>query len=102
MDSTVLGFVLQITYAVGAFILGTAWNKSRSLSIRQKAMESGTRAMLKMELCRIHKESTTAGCIAYDDEAIAEEIYNAYHSLGGNGQGTKMMADIRKLAMKGR
>ena len=65
-------------------------------------MESGTRAMLKMELCRIHKDSTAAGAITYDDEAIAEEIYTAYHSLGGNGQGTKMMADIRKLAMKGR
>ncbi len=102
MDSTLLGFILQVTYAVGAFVLGTAWNKSRSLSLRQKAMESGTRAMLKMELCRIHKESTAQGCIAYDDEAIAEEIYTAYHSLGGNGQGTKMMADIRKLAMKGR
>ena len=102
MDSTVLGFSLQVAYAVGAFVLGTVWNKSRNLSIRQKAMESGTRAMLKMELCRIHKDSTAAGAITYDDEAIAEEIYTAYHSLGGNGQGTKMMADIRKLAMKGR
>ncbi len=102
MDSTVLGFSLQVAYAVGAFVLGTAWNKSRSLSDRQKAMESGTRAMLKMELSRIHKDSTMAGAITYDDEALAEEIYTAYHTLGGNGQGTKMMADIRKMAMKGR
>ena len=97
MNESLLGFGLQILYAIGAFALGTAWNRSKDLTARQKAMENGTRAMLKMELCRIHRESVSSGHIGYNDEAIAEEIYNAYHSLGGNGQGTKMIDDIRRL-----
>ncbi len=100
MDANLMGFFLQVAYALGAFALGRVWSKSKDLTARQKAMESGTRAMLKMELCRIHKEATQKGYISYADEAIAEEIYTAYHSLGGNGQGTKMMKDIQKITMK--
>ncbi len=100
MDSTVLGFILQVTYAVGAFTLGHFWNKSHELSARQLAMEKGTRALLKTELCRIHRESTTRGGLPYDEESLAEELYSAYHALGGNGQGTTMINDIREM-MKG-
>lgn len=101
MDATLISFGLQVSYSVGAFVLGYFWNKSRELSARQLAMERGTRALLKTELCRIHRESTTRGGLSYDDESLAEEIYSAYHSLGGNGQGTTMINDIRKMMMKG-
>ena len=99
MDSALVSFYLQIVYAVGALIFGYAWNKQRGLSARHKGMENGTRALLKMELCRIHRESTSNGFITYDDASIAEEIYAAYHVLGGNGSGTHMMTDIRKMRM---
>ena len=101
MNSEFWALGLQIVYSVGSFVLGYFWTKSRALSARQAAMEDGTRALLKMELCRIHRESIQQGTLSYDNESIAEEIYAAYHSLGGNGQGTTMINDIRKLMMGG-
>lgn len=88
-------------YSAGAFVFGYAWNKSRSLSRRQKGVEQGTRILLKMNLIRIHRASSKQGCITYDDAALAEEIYDAYHALGGNGSGTHMLADIKKMRMLG-
>ncbi len=54
MDDTLLNFGLQIAYALGAFVLGRVWTRSKDLTARQRAMENGTRATLKIELCRIH------------------------------------------------
>lgn len=101
MDSALFSFMLQVVYSVGAFVFGYAWNKSRSLSRRQEGIEHGTRILLKMNLIRIHRASSKQGCITYDDAALAEEIYAAYHALGGNGSGTHMLADIKKMRMVG-
>ena len=53
--------------------------------------------LLKIELRRIHEKGQSEHKISYADEASAEEIYGTYHALGGNGQGTSMVQDIRKL-----
>lgn len=101
MDSALFSFILQVVYSVGAFVFGYAWNKSRSLSRRQEGIENGTRILLKMNLIRIHRVSSKNGYITYDDAALAEEIYDAYHALGGNGSGTHMLEDIKKMRMVG-
>lgn len=101
MDSALFSFILQVVYSVGAFVFEYAWNKSRSLSRWQEGIEHGTRILLKMNLIRIHRVSSKKGCITYDDAALAEEIYDAYHALGGNGSGTHMLADIKKMRMVG-
>nr|DAG49954.1 MAG TPA: minor structural protein [Bacteriophage sp.] len=97
MDPFISNMVTQGGYAVLSFAVGYLLNKSRSLTTRRKALENGVKVLLKIELRRAHEESTHRGKITYDDEALAEEIYLAYHALHGNGQGTAMLADLRKL-----
>ena len=71
-----------------------------TISQKQTAMEDGMRMMLKIELRRIYSHAIKQGYISYEDEQFAEDIYNRYHALGGNGQGTKMIADIKALEMR--
>lgn len=96
MDAFVAPIVSQAAYALVAFITGYLWNKSRSLAKHQSANDSGMRALLKAELKRIHTRAMCNGYITYEDGELAEEVYSAYHMLGGNGQGTAMIKQIRE------
>lgn len=87
----------QGSYAVLSFAVGFLWNKERGRAKKAKDTECGIRALLKIELRRIHEKGQSEHKISYADEASAEEIYSTYHALGGNGQGTSMIQDLRKL-----
>lgn len=87
----------QGSYAILSFAVGYLLNKERGNKKKRESTECGIRALLKIELRRIHEKGQSEHKISYADEASAEEIYGTYHALGGNGQGTSMVQDIRKL-----
>ena len=87
----------QGSYAVLSFFIGYLLNKERGNKKKRESTECGIRALLKIELRRIHEKGQSEHKLSYADEASAEEIYSTYHELGGNGQGTTMIQDIRKL-----
>ena len=78
-------------------VIGYLWNKARGLSAKRDAIEAAMRVILKVNLLRIYDTAVREGHITIEAEGIAEEVYKHYHALGGNGQGTKIIADIRKL-----
>ena len=71
-----------------------------SVSQRQAAIEDGVRMILKIELRRIYATASQCGYVTYEDETFAEEIFEKYHALGGNGQGTTMIEALRKMEMR--
>lgn len=77
--------------------VGYLWNKARGLSKKRDAVEAAMRVILKINLLSIYETAVRDGHITIETEGIAEEVYEHYHALGGNGQGTKIIADIRKL-----
>lgn len=87
----------QGSYVVLSFAFGYLLNKERSNKTKRQSTECGIRAILKIELRRIHEKGQSEHKLSYADEASAEEIYATYHALGGNGQGTTMINDIRKM-----
>lgn len=87
----------QGSYAVLSFFIGYLFNKERGNKKKRENTECGIRALLKIELRRIHERGEAEHKLSYADEASAEEIYATYHALGGNGQGTTMINDIRKM-----
>lgn len=87
----------QGSYAVLSFFIGYLLNRERGNKKKKESTECGIRALLKIELRRIHERGQTEHKLSYADEASAEEIYATYHALGGNGQGTTMINDIRKM-----
>lgn len=60
-----------------------------------RALIGGVRALLRADLNRIHTEYVQTGRpvnLALKDEA--DDIYAAYHALGGNGVGSELHRQI--------
>ncbi len=72
-----------------------AQRQTQAQDDRQKAMEQGMRALMKGELVAIHERFVQAGRpmpVEIKDEA--DQVYDAYHALGGNGTGTELHRQI--------
>ncbi len=95
-----LSGVPNAIYGLGTFFIGFLWQKSRDNTQRNAALEKGVEAILLLELRRIHERGAQQQWLSYADKASAEHIYSSYHGLGGNGQGTTILNDIRKLPSK--
>lgn len=96
----VITIVPEAIYGFGTFLIGFFWRKSQDNAKHYRALEKGVEAILLLELRRIHERGTGQKWLSYADKASAEQIYASYHGLGGNGQGTAILNDIRKLPSK--
>lgn len=64
------------------------------------ANSKGTMLLLRVQLIEYHDKYVNLGEIpsyAYDN---FNEMYDAYHALGGNGMITKMREEIKELHLK--
>ena len=96
----IIALVPEAIYGLGTFLIGFFWRKSQDTAKHYRALEKGVEAILLLELRRIHERGTGQKWLSYADKASAEHIYSSYHGLGGNGQGTAILNDIRKLPSK--
>lgn len=96
----VITLVPEAIYGFGTFLIVFFWRKSQDNAKHYRALEKGVEAILLLELRRIHERGTGQKWLSYADKASAEHIYSSYHGLGGNGQGTAILNDIRKLPSK--
>lgn len=56
--------------------------------------------LLKSQLKEYYLEYTERGYVTTDELDACIEIYETYHNLGGNGTGTKMIEDVKRLPIK--
>jgi hypothetical protein len=67
-----------------------------------RALVKGMQAMMRGELHRIHRETVRRGLpVDLDVAEEADDVYDAYHSLGGNGVGTQLHDEIIAAAAAG-
>ena len=64
------------------------------------ANSRGTMLLLRVQLIEYHDKYTTLGEIPSYAYENFEEMYKAYHDLGGNGMVTKMHEEIQALHLK--
>lgn len=88
-------------YTIMAFAIGVLWNKWRAEKAKQSKMERGLRALLRSRLRDIHERAVCRGWITYDELQDAEDNYESYHGMGGNGRGTDLIKALRALPVKG-
>lgn len=65
-----------------------------------KALNKGVRALLWERLNNIYEYALWQDGLTVDERHNAENIYNAYHALGGNGTGTKLYEAIENLPIR--
>ena len=97
--------ILKETYFVALPIIltgfmgwiGTTLNKQQK---ERSANSKGTMLILRYMLRRYHAEYKHKGYVTQAQYNEFEEMYNAYHELGGNGSVTHMWSEIQRLEIR--
>lgn len=101
---TMREFLLQ-TYTVALPVVLTAlmgyivWLLQNQKKDRD-ANSKGTMLLLRVQLIEYHDKYTELGEIPSYAYENFQEMYDAYHALGGNGMITKMHEEIEELHLK--
>lgn len=72
-------------------------NSIKFKAAEQKIMHEGMVAILHNMVYRQGKQYIAKGEISVEDMKDYEYLYNAYHSLGGNGTGTEIYERVKNL-----
>ena len=74
--------------------------KVDNLSKKLDANGDGTKTLLADKLKYLCGKAINEGEITYDELRIIENLYNAYHELGGNGFMTDIYNRVKELKVK--
>lgn len=93
-------FLMQ-TYTIALpVLLGyIVWLLQRQKRDRD-ANSKGTMLLLRVQLIEYHQKWMERGYITRHGLENFLEMYNAYHSLGGNGMVTHLLEEIKALPIK--
>lgn len=92
---------LMTTYTIALpIILGYIVYILKEQSKKKDANSRGTMLLLRVQLIEYHDKYTKIGEIPSYAYQNFVEMYDAYHSLGGNGMVTKMKKEVEKLDIK--
>lgn len=75
-------------------------NEQIDLSTLADKLDALNNAVVELAYLRIRERHETAmrhGWMHPNEKHVLERLYHAYHSIGGNGTGTEMIEDIRRL-----
>lgn len=64
------------------------------------ANSKGTMLLLRVQLIEYHEEWTKRGYITKHGIENFTEMYDAYHTLGGNGMITHLLKEVKELPIK--
>lgn len=96
-----LTFITAIISSLASALVASVVASSKSRIKKEKqtmdALNAGMRALLWRELNDIHKEAVAQNGLSPDERHNLENVYNAYHTIGGNGTGTRIYDEAMKL-----
>lgn len=93
-------FLMQTYKIVLPILLGYIVYLLKQQKKERDANARGTMLLLRVQLIEYHDKYTAQGYIPSYAFQNFEEMYEAYHELGGNGMVTKMQEEIHKLHLK--
>ena len=85
-----------VTTALSTYLVSWSQQNKSKKDYTQEALK----ILLKSELTKEYIELIKKGFVTFDELESVNEVYEAYHNLKGNGTGTKMIEEIRKLPIK--
>lgn len=93
-------FLMQ-TYTIALpIVLGyIVWLLKNQKKTRD-ANSKGTMLLLRVQLIEYHDKYTKRGSVPSYVYENFDEMYNAYHDLGGNGMVTQMKKEMEELSLK--
>lgn len=68
-----------------------------TLADKLDALQNAVRELAYLRIRERHENAMRHGWLHPNEKHVLERLYAAYHSIGGNGTGTQMIEDIRRL-----
>ena len=111
MTQFYLDLAVQALPLIGGAVIGYLWEKKKGadqekedmkkdIDEQREALTKAVRAVCKIELRRIYDNGkANGGKVSREDWQDADEIYTAYHGMGGNGRGTEIIKKIHEMAL---
>lgn len=92
-------YTIALPIVLTAFMGYIVWLLQNQKKDRD-ANSKGTMLLLRVQLIEYHDKYTQMGEIPSYAYHNFQEMYDAYHALGGNGMVTKMKEEIEELHLK--
>ena len=99
MGDWIVKYWLNIVFGAIIAGLGFAYRQLSRRVDEQEAIKLGMMALLWDRLYQIYVDADERGYISVDGLKNAENIYEQYHRLGGNGTGTELYERIKDLPL---
>ena len=93
IQTALTGCVSAVVGAVVGAVVAAVKAAGRNAMTEDRAMQDGMRALLWRELKNIHAVAMANGGMTIADRRHLENVYGAYHGIGGNGTGTRLYQD---------
>ncbi|MCI1791736.1 MAG: hypothetical protein LKI60_04395 [Bifidobacterium tibiigranuli] len=94
-------WIVPLLTAAGSSLAGLAigWlaARYRTAASRERALSNGVQVLLKAKLSQIHEQYIEMSPQPSCPQSVADtadDVYQAYSALGGNGRGTVMWDEI--------
>ena len=68
-----------------------------TLADKLDALNNAVKELAYLRIRERHENAMRHGWLHPNEKHVLERLYAAYHALGGNGTGTQMIQDIRRL-----
>ena len=68
-----------------------------TLADKLDALSDAVKELAYLRIRERHEHAMRRGWLHPNEKHVLERLYCAYHALGGNGTGTQMIEDIRRL-----
>lgn len=70
----------------------------RNFSIKQRSLRQGTKSLLRNQIIQSYDKYMHQKWIPIYGMENVDDMYEAYHALGGNGTITKLVDELRSLS----
>lgn len=87
----------QILFAVLSSVVTGLWAAMGVWHKKQQALENGVQALLRDRLIQSCEHYLDQGAVPVYGMENIDQMYSAYHTLGGNGAVTKLVCEARYL-----
>ena len=95
-----LEIIANIAIAVITPVLGYIVWLLKNQKKDRDANSQGTMLLLRVQMIEYHSKWMERGYVTRHGLENFIEMYDAYHTLGGNGMVTKMLEEIKKLPIR--
>ena len=94
------GYIWNILFWISTSVAGGAIGWVVHRSHEYKDIKKGIRAILRDNILRTYNACNARGSVPYYALKNMDAMYNAYHSLGGNGSITEIYHKFMDLPME--